>query len=590
MARRLKTDLWKKSYLIEFVDKSGVVLDAFTFSVPPESEEITYPQRKSETKTFGGLHVDDYGLDAVKISLSGSTVNQELKRIYRPGKGDKWLTGEGEIYNFRDLIKEYKSGENRTREVKIMLYDLSKTKFSGGKMIKNYWRVFPGDFKIRRSSDRPFTYKYSIDFTAVDMEESEINRNIVPSFGWAKTLLGKIDGFTKFLEEKLTWWTELTTYVDKLNTSVKELYGILDVYSSILNGYIDTTTLALDSVNSILRIPNDLVAKIMNIGLEFTNAASNMVGEVGELCSELLGAFAPGSTYWADVRAAADEYGMTESEFEDAWSEKMYEFEDTANEMKSESKSGGLPNLMLGNSETGSWADAGSSLGLGDGGGGADSGAGSSAAIGVGGNAGSAEQTGQIIILSYGYTEATLISTDTLESLAEQYLGSPDGAIYIAIYNGVASIDELNPGDTIRIPILTPSSRNSLNQIYSRPEDRDNYGRDIYLDSEGYTAPSPSGDYLLVDGVENLNQAILLRLRESVNRRVRLTAYGIRTNVSDPVAGVAYILSSIDLTVRMEPRVSAVNNISFTGAGDGLNVTVDYTDINHANGSVAGSA
>jgi hypothetical protein len=125
------------------------------------------------------------------------------------------------------------------------------------------------------------------------------------------------------------------------------------------------------------------------------------------------------------------------------------------------------------------------------------------------------------VVLSYGDFEVTVRSTDTLESLAAEYCGSPDEAIYIAIYNGVASIDELNPGDTIKIPILTPSSQHSHNQIYSRPEDRDNYGRDIYLDSEGYTAPSASGDYLLVDGVENLNQAILLRLRESVNKRVR---------------------------------------------------------------------
>ncbi|MDR1072982.1 MAG: hypothetical protein LBL45_04820, partial [Treponema sp.] len=92
MARKLKTDLWKKSYLIEFVGENGASLDAFTFSVPPESEEITYSQRKSETKTFGGLHVDDYGLDAVKISLSGSTINQDLKKIYNPKApgADKW--------------------------------------------------------------------------------------------------------------------------------------------------------------------------------------------------------------------------------------------------------------------------------------------------------------------------------------------------------------------------------------------------------------------------------------------------------------------------------------------------------------------
>lgn len=145
MAKKyLKTDLWKKSYLIEFVGVSGEVSDAFTFSVPPESEEITYSQRKSETKTFGGLHVDDYGMDSVKITLSGSTVNQDLKRIYKPGESDKWMTGEQEIYYLRNLIQKYKTGEERTKEIKIMLYDLSKINCikgqaydGGGSFIKN---------------------------------------------------------------------------------------------------------------------------------------------------------------------------------------------------------------------------------------------------------------------------------------------------------------------------------------------------------------------------------------------------------------------------------------------------------------------
>jgi hypothetical protein len=179
VANKLKTDLWKKAYLIEFEDENGKLLDAFTFSVPPESEEITYSQRKSETKTFGGLHVDDYGLDAVKIMLSGSTINQDLKKIYNPKAigADKWMTGEQEIYYLRNLIQKYKTGDYREKETRIMLYDLSKMNYltgqssdgTDGGTIKNYWRVFPGDFKIRRASDRPFTYKYSIEFTAVDI-------------------------------------------------------------------------------------------------------------------------------------------------------------------------------------------------------------------------------------------------------------------------------------------------------------------------------------------------------------------------------------------------------------------------------------
>ena len=82
MAKLLNADYWNKAYLLEF-KMNGVLTDAFTFSVPPESEEFAFPQRKGETKTFGGAVISDYGNDLVQINLSGSTINQELKLIYK---------------------------------------------------------------------------------------------------------------------------------------------------------------------------------------------------------------------------------------------------------------------------------------------------------------------------------------------------------------------------------------------------------------------------------------------------------------------------------------------------------------------------
>lgn len=119
-------------------------------------------------------------------------------------------------------------------------------------------------------------------------------------------------------------------------------------------------------------------------------------------------------------------------------------------------------------------------------------------------------------------------------------------------------------------------------------EERDNYGRDILLTDDGNIVSSNSGDYELADGAKNLSQAILLRLRESVQKRIRQIAYGIRTNISDPAAGIAYIISSINLTVNSEPRVSAVEDIQFRGEGDSLNVNVMYRDINKTSGNVSG--
>jgi uncharacterized membrane protein YgcG len=607
MAKKLKTDLWKKSYLIEFVDEKGVLLDAFTFSVPPESEEITYSQRKSETKTFGGLHVDDYGLDAVKIVLSGSTINQDVKKIYNPKSpgADKWMTGEQEIYYLRNLIHKYKTGDNRAKETKIMLYDLSKMNYikgqasdGGGGVIKNYWRVFPGDFKIRRASDRPFTYKYNIEFTAVDFEDSENMKNILaPKLGFARAALDAIKGSVAVLEKGMKYIDRANSLLEDLNSSIKDVTEILDAYTDVLMGYVDGVTNMIDTANEIIKIPGDISVKALNIGLEFMNAGKRLLKAVENISDTILSYGT--SELWAP-QEILDEYNMTATEYADTWANLCAGLEDNANEIAATSKSNDLPNLNTGSTQDTGAGTVGTSgsgsggSGSGESGGGGSGGGGSegdSGNEGAGsGEAGSQTAPRQSIVLSYGDFAVTLTSTDSLESLAAAYCGSPDRAIDIAVYNSVASLDELSPGDTIKIPILSINQRNLYNRIYSRPEDRDNYGRDIYLDSEGYTAASTSGDYMLTDGVANLNQAILLRLRESVNRRIRLIAYGIRTNISDPTAGIAYIISSIDLTVSREPRVSAVNNIRFTGAGDGLNVTVDYTDINHANGSATGRA
>ncbi|MDR2534546.1 MAG: hypothetical protein LBD29_00760, partial [Treponema sp.] len=197
--------LYRKAYLMEFVGEDGGTLEVFTFSIPPESEELTYSQRKTETRTFGGLHVDEYGTDAVKIMLSGSTVNQELKRIYKGGKEeDRLLSGEGEIYHLRDLIEKYKSIEFLQKNTKVYLYDLSKT--TGQSVIKNYWQFFNGDFKIRRSSDKPFTYKYTLEGTGVPPEKDQTN----------------------FIFPKLT-----DRQVDELVTIMKGLISVIDFIDGI---------------------------------------------------------------------------------------------------------------------------------------------------------------------------------------------------------------------------------------------------------------------------------------------------------------------------------------------------------------------
>jgi hypothetical protein len=103
-------------------------------------------------------------------------------------------------------------------------------------------------------------------------------------------------------------------------------------------------------------------------------------------------------------------------------------------------------------------------------------------------------------------------------------------------------------------------------------------------------AVSNTGDYELSKGERNLAQAVLSRLRESNAKRIRVTAYGIRTSVSDPSAGIAYIMASIKQTLENDPRVASVDTITFSASGDFLDIRVSYRDINNIYSTTSGRA
>jgi uncharacterized repeat protein (TIGR02543 family) len=177
---------WRKAYMLEFLD-NGKLVDCFTFSVPPESEELQFSQRLNETKTFGGSVFDDYGNDTYKITLSGSTINEEKKFIYKgTKKAPQYLTGTKEIFELQKIIKNWADGKassgffrksmtGLSDNRKIMLYDLSKMsvlQIAAGTASRNYWRVFIKDLKIRRDKSKPNTYNYTLEMLGVEDEKS----------------------------------------------------------------------------------------------------------------------------------------------------------------------------------------------------------------------------------------------------------------------------------------------------------------------------------------------------------------------------------------------------------------------------------
>ena len=143
----------------------------------------------------------------------------------------------------------------------------------------------------------------------------------------------------------------------------------------------------------------------------------------------------------------------------------------------------------------------------------------------------------------------------------------------------------------ILIPILEQKDVHYENKIIGMSAQRDNYGKDIALDEYGNLQLDASGiDFAFKTGKQNLSQSILMRLRENVNKRTRLTIYGIRTSIPDSEsAGAAYILSSIIQTLNQEPRIKELLGVSFRGAGDALKIDIDYKDIGGSRDTVSGT-
>jgi uncharacterized repeat protein (TIGR02543 family) len=221
---------WRKAYMIEFLKNNNEVEDVFTFSVPPESESLEFPQRVTETPTFGGVVFDDYGNDTVKIRLTGSTINEEWKLIYRGNtKLPDYLTGEKEIFKLQELFDKWGSLENPDfASKKVYLYDLSKMnllQIGAGIPTRNYWRVVNKGLKIKRAKDKPFTFNYELELIGI-VDESYTPAQIL--FAGFDNILDGIQKVIAFIETIAEITEETANAIDTLIQQIIDVKKFVD--------------------------------------------------------------------------------------------------------------------------------------------------------------------------------------------------------------------------------------------------------------------------------------------------------------------------------------------------------------------------
>lgn len=550
----LRDNLWQSVYLLEFYDsETAIPSDSFAFGVPPESEEITLPQRKSETKTFGWLVVDDYGCNELKITLSGSTVNNELRRIYHTNGQQEYLTGEDELFTFKALLEKYKQNPN-TMGKKILLYDLSKHSHRNRqkKNIESFcWLVFPGELKIRRSKERPITYTYSIEFTAVSAESKLVLQK--------DTILGvdfnqAFDKIHAFLDKAEALLAPIKGVSEKIRETQRFVEACKDVARLAVGGTLNIGNLFIDDVfaigNTAFELYRQTVGGFLPFAMELSDFVAAMTVDLMQRVNNL----------------AREVYSATKKEFYmpiglfDDWELAIdeiqaladFNFNDAARTAADVVVSAKIERPRKYEVSTGS----------------------------------------QRSVTAYGMHVSMISDGMSFDQIAKEQYGDAGKSFVIASANNASSIDDViaRGQKVLLIPVLEQQEVQYENQIIGMSAQRDSYGKDISLDEYGNLQLNASGtDFSFVSGKQNLSQSILMRLRENNNKRTRLTIYGIKTSIPDSKsAGSAYILSSIIQTLNQEPRIKELVGVSFRGEGDALKIDIDYTDIGGSRDTVSG--
>ena len=554
MAKLLNADYWKKAYLLEF-RINGKLSDAFTFSVPPENEEFSFPQRKSETKTFGGAVVADYGNDLVQINLSGSTINQEVKLIYKSTLGYERLTGEQEIFLLRDLLKIF-GQRDKLKGKEVYLYSLN----GGGNVSHNpkWWRIYVGQLDVSRNKDKPFCYNYKFSATGEPEVISKQDRdNVFEALASAhdnvgswnnkiEELIAKMNNTADKLEELgAGYLKEASELITKAKTNIYNFNAACKRYTDIVSGLItgvgdistDTIMLGDKVLYSALRFYPTILASVWNSCVstcETFKALGNYLCNIDDIYFS--------TSSWQTIKELFDD-SVSNQDIADVYSSLAYEGIISAN------RSVAITSKNLN--------DLGFAV--------------------VPGNTGEDDR----VITTYGYKVVSITDGETnWDQLAQDYYGDASLGSIIATYNSQSIDSELLVGQSILIPKLNfAESQNFNNEVYNTPDIKDNYGKDLMIKDGDFSIYN--GDLGLISGTENLRQALLNRYSTLVGARIRLEVYGIQASIGDALnASSSLIQASVHQTTIEDPRVESVEDIQFNGNGDKLAVSVIYIDRN----------
>ena len=535
-------NLWKSAYLLEF-RQGSIVEEAFTFSVPVQSEELNYAQRIAETKTFGGSVFEDYGNDSVKITLSGSTINQELRTIHRADKAVKEFTGEGEIFYLKNIIEKYGQFK-KIKNKEIYLYALTdgndaskKTHAELGENPK-CWRVWIEALDIRRSKEKPFAYDYTLRLIGLPPNAISKKSNLNSKFEWIQKAIDTIGKIKNTISEWKGYIKDVFDKFENIKLVMNDIVVLTDSIQSVLYELESVSNFAIENSKNFIEETNAFGNKLKDTAISTVEIGSNLINETKDLVNSVYNiktqlydeVFTTKNNVFVYVCA---KFNISLEDFKDAYenynskiradAEKLYDYSLKINKPNTSIN----PNGEDGNDE----------------------------------------------IVNVGNPiEYTTKDGDTWASIAHQFLGDTTLGKLIQFYN--PDVEELGPGTIIYIPTI---NENENTEVKSDSK-KNFFGQDIKINNGDFYIQN--NDFVLTNGVETVNQGISNRLNTAINSRVRNIVYGIKNtsglSVNTIETAEAYVSASIRQTILQDPRVESIESLTFVGAGEKLQVNVTY--------------
>lgn len=167
---------------------------------------------------------------------------------------------------------------------------------------------------------------------------------------------------------------------------------------------------------------------------------------------------------------------------------------------------------------------------------------------------------------------------DTPESIAQVYYGRADAWFQVVDYNGWINARTLPDGSPFRAGIVVQLPNTGYGELEARATTdtpQEIYGVDLLLDDEGdLVIDGNGGDVLTVTGVENLEQALLLRLTTVAGDAAYFPQYGLPLVVGRAISAELFgnAVARVREQFARDPRVRTIDNLAVLLEGDTLGI------------------